>query len=358
MPKPDLEAPRGECQLGVRLVVQEALEIAPEPLAQLGRLDIAELEPHSRAEGVVQALLEEAQPLLERLRDDPVGAELLRQPGVERVERLVGDRPAQHRVGLGVDRLRADHALEQPGRRAVDETLELGRSERGPAAEVLEHGRVSKLDVAVERVPRTPKAPRPVVRVGERESEVPAGLGVGREPRERPQPLPLGRCGLDRPRELRERPPPRRPQHVLRLERRRDVVPERARLARSAVVGRRLAHQVEPARGARAGRVEEVPVAADGDRAVRGGRRGRAAGRRRGTASCGPAAAASPLRARARTRRRSAACARAAGRAPPPGPARPNGRPRRRHGRARRSRRRCRAARRGPASRRARRAAS
>ncbi len=40
----------------------------------------------------------------------------------------------------------------------------------------------------------------------------------------------------------------------------RDVVPERARLARAAVVVGRLAHEIEPPRGARARRVEEVAV--------------------------------------------------------------------------------------------------
>ena len=49
---------------------------------------------------------------------------------------------------------------------------------------------------------------------------------------------------------------------VLVGEDRRDLLPERARLARPAVVGRRLAHEVEAARRARARRVEEVAVAA------------------------------------------------------------------------------------------------
>ena len=49
---------------------------------------------------------------------------------------------------------------------------------------------------------------------------------------------------------------------VLLVEHRGDFVPEWARLARPAVVGRRLADEVETARRARAGRIEEVAVAA------------------------------------------------------------------------------------------------
>ena len=48
------------------------------------------------------------------------------------------------------------------------------------------------------------------------------------------------------------------------VEQRLDVVPERARLARAAVVVGRLAHEIEPPRRARARRVEQVTVARDG----------------------------------------------------------------------------------------------
>ena len=51
--------------------------------------------------------------------------------------------------------------------------------------------------------------------------------------------------------------------HVVGVEERLDVVPERARLARAAVVVRGLAHEIEPLRGARARRVEEVAVVLD-----------------------------------------------------------------------------------------------
>ena len=99
------------------------------------------------------------------------------------------------------------------------------------------------------------------------------------------------------------------------VEERLHLVPERARLARAAVVGRRLAHEVEPLERARARRVEEVAVAADRVRALqpRAALVERcAARRRRGTATTSRAAAGSPPRGRARRRRRSGACARAA----------------------------------------------
>ena len=51
--------------------------------------------------------------------------------------------------------------------------------------------------------------------------------------------------------------------HVVGVEERDDLVPERARLARIALVGRRLADEREPAGRARAGRVEEVALALD-----------------------------------------------------------------------------------------------
>jgi hypothetical protein len=56
----------------------------------------------------------------------------------------------------------------------------------------------------------------------------------------------------------------RRPRHLPRVEERLDVVPERARLARHAVVRRGLAREHEPPSRARAGRVQEVAVAGDG----------------------------------------------------------------------------------------------
>src|SRR5581483_1875893 len=86
-PEADLEAAGLEHELRARLLAHEPLEVAPERLAQLRRRDLAELEPHARAERVVEAALEERQRPLEVLGRRPVGAELLRQAAVERVER-------------------------------------------------------------------------------------------------------------------------------------------------------------------------------------------------------------------------------------------------------------------------------
>src|SRR5438034_783788 len=81
--------------------------------------------------------------------------------------------------------------------------------------------------------------------------------------------LALGRRGLDPPRELRQWTALRPASDVVGVEEGAGLVPERARLAGRAVVGRRLAHEVEPARRPRARRVEEVALARD---RVRSGR--------------------------------------------------------------------------------------
>src|SRR5581483_1861401 len=65
------------------------------------------------------------------------------------------------------------------------------------------------------------------------------------------------------PGELRQRPARGRARHLLRRERGRGLAPERTRLARRAVVGRRLADEVEAVDGTCARAVEEVAVAAD-----------------------------------------------------------------------------------------------
>src|SRR5439155_10033054 len=61
----------------------------------------------------------------------------------------------------------------------------------------------------------------------------------------------------------RQRPPHRRAPDLFVAEEPRDLVPERARLARSPVVVRGLAHEVEALGGARARGVEEVAVPRD-----------------------------------------------------------------------------------------------
>src|SRR6185312_3602268 len=97
---------------------------------ELGRLELRELEADTAAQRVVEAAAEEADSLLDVLRRHVVGSDLLGQARVELEERLVRDLPAEHRVDLGVDRLRADVTLVQPRRRAVREPLELRGAER------------------------------------------------------------------------------------------------------------------------------------------------------------------------------------------------------------------------------------
>ncbi len=87
------------------------------------------------------------------------------------------------------------------------------------------------------------------------------------EPGNRPQPLPLGPRLFQRPRQRGERAPDGPAGDVVGIEDAPDVVPERARLARSALVGRRLADEIQPAGRTGARRVEEVAVAVDSPRA-------------------------------------------------------------------------------------------
>ena len=118
--------------------------------------------------------------------------------------------------------------------------------------------------VAREGPPRALELAAPAV--GRRE---PLGLvRLGRrEQGERAQPLALARRMLEVPGEPRERPATSPPAHVLGVEQRDHLVPERARLARAPLVGGGLAHERQPAGRARAGGVEEVALALDGVRA-------------------------------------------------------------------------------------------
>ena len=120
----------------------------------------------------------------------------------------------------------------------------------------------------VERAERAVEPALPAVRA----RECACGGGVGRgELRQRAQTLPLRRRVVERPRQRRERAAPRPAPHVLRVEHRLHLVPERARLARAAVVGRRLADEIEPVQRPGARRVEEVAVAADRVRPLQAG---------------------------------------------------------------------------------------
>ena len=138
---------------------------------------------------------------------------------------------------------------------------------------------------------------------------------LDRETCQRAQPFPLARRLVERPGQARERPATRGERDVARLVQRSNVVPERACLPRHAVVARRLAHEHEPLPRARARRVEEIPVARDGARALEPAAEARAARRRPGAARGGRDAGSSLPRARAGTRRRRRVFAHAGSRA-------------------------------------------
>src|SRR6266404_1354230 len=113
----------------------------------------------------------------------------------------------------------------------------------------------------LEGVERPLEPALPAVRLREC---VGAGAVARSELGERAQALALGRRIVERPRERGKGPPPRPPAYVLRLEHGLHLIPERTRLARAAVVGCGLAHEVEPLEPARARGVEEVAVATHG----------------------------------------------------------------------------------------------
>ncbi len=226
-------------------------------------------------------------------------------------------RAPQDRIGLGVDLLRVDHAFHEPRRRAVGEALELRggedllRRERRDDRISTERGR------AIERRPRAIEASRPVVRSGQR---VRALLVVCGEPDERAEPLARARRRLERPRERREGSASRRALHVRRVEQRPDVLPERARLARHALVSRRLAHEDEPPCRTRARRVEEIAVTGDSVGTLEAAAELGTELVAREVARAGRVAGTSLPRARARTRPRTSASSPARGRGRRRGP--------------------------------------
>ena len=167
--------------------------------------------------------------------------------------------PRSFGVDLGVDRLRVEQTIDEPRRRAVGHALELGDGEGRPGAERFEHDRVTKARRSVLGSSCAVEPALPAVRARD-----PVGLGrlVAGDGRERAQPLAVGRRVLEAPRQLREPPPRGRPLDLVAREEGADLLPEGARLLGAALVGRGLAHEVQAPRRPRAGRVEEVAVAA------------------------------------------------------------------------------------------------
>src|ERR687891_490533 len=255
----DLEAARDERRLRLGLGADEALEVAAEPAVQLAPVELRELLADS-VERIVQAPTEEADGVLDVAGLHALRAELLRKAAEEPAQSGVRERAPELRVHLGVDLLRRDDPLEEPDRGARGERLELRRVENGSRAERGEDGGVSQLCGALERATGALESPVPAVRARER-------LGAARvgraEAGEGAQALALGRRLFQRPGERRERPPARPAGDLGGVEERTHLVPEGARLPRAALVGRRLPHEGEPARGPGAGGVEEIALAAD-----------------------------------------------------------------------------------------------
>ena len=170
------------------------------------------------------------------------------------------DGAAQLRIDLRVDRLRIDDAVDEPRGGAVGEALELGDIECPARAELLEHERVHESRRPPAGADCTVELAIPAVRARKCRGLVAVAR---RQLGERAETLALRRRVFERPRERRQRPSARPTANVVGLEERLHLVPERARLTRGTVVGRRLAHEIEPLGRARTCGVEEIAVAAD-----------------------------------------------------------------------------------------------
>ena len=138
----DLEAPRQERAVALRLGVHEGLQVTEQAVLELAPLQPGHLHPDA-GEGVAETAPHEREGRVEVRGLDAVGADLLRQAGEEPEERLVRDPALQLRVDLGIDRLRVEQAVDEPRRGAVGEALELGHVEDGPPAELREDVRVA-----------------------------------------------------------------------------------------------------------------------------------------------------------------------------------------------------------------------
>src|SRR4051794_24301107 len=159
----DLEPPRHELELRHGLRADERLEIAPESLVELLPLELRQLHAHA-VHRRVEAAPKERQRAVELRLVQLLHAELLRDAAEELVQRVVCDRAAQLRVGLGVDRVRVEQPLDEPRRRAVGETLELRDVEARALAEVFEDERMAQARRPTKGMQRTFEPPLPAVR--------------------------------------------------------------------------------------------------------------------------------------------------------------------------------------------------
>ena len=205
--------------------------------------------------------MDELDGLVEPARVDRVRSEPLRQAGVERPQRLMGDDAAQTRVHRRVDRLRVEKPLHEPHRRAVDETLELGGREATSLPQPSQHRRAQELRLTGERTEGAVELAAETARG--RQSPGLALVGR-RERRDRPRPLAFGRSEMKLPREPGQSTPAREAQHVGPAEPRHHLVPEGAGLERAAVVGCRFPDEIQAPPRPRAGRVEQIPIPGEG----------------------------------------------------------------------------------------------
>ena len=173
----------------------------------------------------------------------------------------MSDRAPHPRVDGLVDRSRTKVALDEPGRRATGHPLEIRDPERIAAGEERQGARVTDRGPARERVPGATELALPAVGVCQR-----VGLArvVGCEAGEGSKPLSFGRSRLDRPGQAGEWAPGGVPPHVIPVEELTHRLPERARLTRRSVVGRRLPDEDEQGPRPGASGVEQVAVSAGG----------------------------------------------------------------------------------------------
>ena len=190
-------------------------------------------------------------------RLEPFDAQLLRHAREELEERRVRDGTFQLGVDLCIDRARIEEPVDEPGGRAVGEALQLRDVERRLRAELLEHEGMRQLRRPPKRGHGTLEAPLPAVRARQR---VCTGAVARSKLGERPQPLALGRSVLELPRERGQRPAARPAPDVIRVEDGLHFFPERARCRRAAVVGGRLADEIEAFERPCARGIEQVPV--------------------------------------------------------------------------------------------------
>src|SRR5918994_604627 len=189
----DLELTWLERRVTFRLRTNQALEVARERLLELLPLHLDHLEPDT-AERLLETVPHEAHRILDLLRTNPVAAEHLRKALKELEECAVGDRAAQSRIDLRVDRLRVDQPVDEPGRGAVGKALELGDVEDAPVLQLLEHEWVCQLGGPPACPVCAVEPPLPAVRARERVGLVTPSL-LGGEDRERAEPLGRPRAG-------------------------------------------------------------------------------------------------------------------------------------------------------------------